>query len=603
MRKLILFSLALLVLAGCGGGGNLAAPSGSVIALTPTAKADAPITITSTSTVQKSVVQIYQFSVKESDLPGAKGVRDTIFNVTFELTKVPGSTAADLSSLVTLCDGSQITNSLAEKQTDHEGIYNLCVVFKTGGGLAYDGNLRVLSGAQTASTSLSITSGIPALTLSPSSLTLQPGSRGQITINGGAPQYTLTSSNPSILPVPSVVGSSGGTFIVDVPAGALQTDSPTITVTDSTGASTTVPITIGAIAQLAVSPQAPTVSAGSTVKFMITGGVPDYSVVSVSPSIVAVPDTVTANGGTFSVTIPASFPAGPAYLTVRDSLGSTFPVTITVQAPQSPKLQPASTTVTAGSTVVFTISGGVPAYSVFSSNAAVVPGPVTPLSNGGTFSVPIPSNLVPAGSTSASVTITVLDSIAGSTPATSTITVQPPASLTVLPDGISLTAGNTATFAVVGGVPGYTVVSNNASVHPIPSHLAASGDTFTASVPSAVTGSITMTVIDSIGAQKNATITVNAAPAALLMVPNSQTVVNTADRIIAFTVSGGTPPYTVTSSNPADVYFGTVGVGSMTPISGVPFNVTVRSGAAVGTALLTVTDSTGAQRGASVIIQ
>ena len=602
MRKLILFSLVLLVLAGCGGGGNLAAPSGSVIALTPTAKAGAPITITSTSTVQKSVVQIYQFSVKESDLPGAKGVRDTIFNVTFELTKVPGSTTADLSSLVTLCDGSQITNSMAEKQTDHEGIYNLCVVFKTGGGLAYYGNLRVLSGAQTASTSLSITSEIPKLTLSPLSLTLQPGSRGQITINGGAPQYTLTSSNPSILPVPSVVGSSGGTFIVDVPAGASPTDSPTITVTDSTGTSTTVPITIGAIAQITVSPPGPTVSAGSTVKFMITGGVPDYSVVSGSPSISAVPATVTANGGTFSVTIPGSFPVGQAYLTVRDSLGSTLTVTITVQAPQSPTLQPDSPNVTAGSTVVFTISGGVPAYSVFSSNAAVVPGPVTLLSNGGTFSVPIPSNLVPAGSTSASVTITVLDSIAAlSKPAT--ITVTPPASLTVLPSGISLTAGNTATFAVVGGVPGYTIVSNNASVNPIPSHLAASGDTFTASVPSTVTGSITMTVIDSIGAPINATITLNAPPAALLMVPNSQTVVNTADRIIAFTVSGGTPPYTVTSSKPSDVYFGTVGVGSMTLLQGVSFNVTVRSGAAVGTALLTVTDSTGAQRGASVIIQ
>lgn len=435
MRRLILLSVLLAVVAGCGGGGSLAAPSGAVMTLTPTSK-DAPIEITSTSALQKSTVQLYQLSVKDSSLAGAKGVRDTIFNVTFELTNVPGTATADLTSLVTLCDGSAIINTTAEKQTDNQGNYNLCVVFKVGGGLNYTGNLRVLSGSSNASTALKVTSTLPALAISPTTLTIPAGSRGQFTITGGSPEYTVTSSDPSVPAVPLVVAASGGTFLVTIPAGTPKGTTLSYTVRDSAGVPVAATVTVGDPPPPTVLPSAATVIAGGTVKFTIIGGVPNYTVFADNASITFDHNTVTASGGTFRATVAANALDKQITLTVRDSIGGSVDVKITVQAPPALKIVPDKMTIVAGFTGTFAITGGVPGYTVVSDNSFVSLSPSHVADSGDTFRVVTSSDL------KTGFTVTAIDSIGQ--PISAIVTVTPvKSSQTIIP--------GTAPTVIVGG--------------------------------------------------------------------------------------------------------------------------------------------------------
>ncbi|MBA4371752.1 MAG: hypothetical protein C0402_02695 [Thermodesulfovibrio sp.] len=418
MRRLILLLLLLAVAAGCGGGGSLEAPSGAVMALTPTSKEGAPLEIASTSTLQKSVVQLYQLSVKDSTQAGAKGVRDTIFNVTFELSSVPGTATADLASLVTLCDGSAIINTTTEKQTDGAGIYNLCVVFKVGGGLNYTGNLRTLSGSANASTTIKVTSTLPAFAVTPATLTIPAGSRGQFTINGGSPEYSVTSSDAAIPAIPSVVTVTGGTFMVTIPVGTPKGTTVTYTVRDSAaGTPAVATVTVGDSPPPTVLPAAVTVTSGGTVRFTIIGGVPSYTVFSSNPAVIPVPDTVTVSGGTFTATIPANFTAASVDITVRDSIGGTVPVTIKVEPPPTLTIVPASISLNAGLTATFAITGGVPEYTIVSDNSAVVPNPSRVAASGDTFSVAVPSSML-----TSTVTLTVIDIIGKTTTASLKIT-------------------------------------------------------------------------------------------------------------------------------------------------------------------------------------
>ncbi|MBI5101022.1 MAG: hypothetical protein HZB33_04220 [Nitrospirae bacterium] len=452
MRKIVLLMFILILsaaVAGCGGGtGSLFAPIGAVITITPSS--DDALTIASTSPVLKSIVQIYQIAVKDFDNTN-KGVRDTIFDVTFELTEAPGTTIADLSSLVGLCDGSAIINTLARKQTDGDGIYNLCVVYKTGAGLNYSGNLKILSGQQFVGQAIKVITTTEALTVSPDALTLAAGSSGQFTITGGVPGYTITAVNTGVPAVPSTVSSSGGTFKVTVPVGTAKDTKFQYIVRDSTfAAPITVTVTAGDPPPPIVLPDKASVIAGGTVKFTIIGGVPNYSVFSSNPAIAPVPATVTTNGGTFNVTIPANFPASSTVdITVRDSIGGT-----------------------------------------------VVPDVV--------------------------------------------ITVLSPPNLDVLPASITMDAGATATFAIVGGVPGYTVLSDNPNINPSPSHVDASGGIFNVFAPSDAAGqTATLTVIDTIGKTKTANLTVRAKQAQTITFGAAPTVTVGGTGLVTATASSG----------------------------------------------------------------
>ncbi|MHB8882237.1 MAG: hypothetical protein ACYC69_12115 [Thermodesulfovibrionales bacterium] len=508
MRKIALLMLLTILISGCGGGGDLAAPPGSVITITPSSTADTALKITSSSTVQKSVLQIYQIRVTDFD-NSSNGVRDTIFDLTYELTTVPGTTVSDLSTLVTLCDGTSIVNTLAQRQTDGNGNYDLCLVFKTGSGLTYEGNLRVLSGGQSALSKIAVESTIPDPVVSPGSLTIPSGSSGLFTITGGSPSYTVTSSRPGIEPVPAVVSSIGGTFGVTIPAGTPKGTIVVCTVRDSAGKSAITTITVDDPPPITVLPSATTVVAGGSAQFTITGGQPNYTIVSSDAAAVVSPGIVTASGGTFTVTVPARTPAGAITVTVRDSLGATKDATITVQAPPTLTILPGSIQVTAGNIATFAIVGGVPGYTIVSNNASVQPGTAHVNASGDTFTVPVLSTV-----TATSVTLTVVDAVG--TTATASLSIKP-LPFIITPSSDVLAPGVSRNFIISGGAPIYQVTSDHpADVFFGPAPGTASTSTsgsFTVTVKNPTTTAVPfvvrLTVTDSEGQQREATIQVN----------------------------------------------------------------------------------------------
>ena len=97
---------------------------------------------------------------------------------------------------------------------------------------------------------------------------------------------------------------------------------------------------------------------------------------------------------------------------------------------------------------------------------------------------------------------------------------------------------------------------------PNPAQVTSSGGTFTVSVPANTPAkTIIYTVRDSVGSTTTGTLNITApVPAELTITPASVTVQGTADATdnVTFTITNGTAPYTVFSSNAAVVQVGTV---------------------------------------------
>lgn len=156
MKSYIMPLLCVIVLAGCGAKGG-SAPPGSVIAI------GSFDSVTNTNTTKQRDSQTVQVTIKS----GSVGVNNASIFISFNYTAPPvktvtnpdGSTTTtfpDPASVVTLCGGGQIVNATVEAKTDDWGVYYLCLEYDNGGGLAYEGNIKVLSGDQSATTALSV---------------------------------------------------------------------------------------------------------------------------------------------------------------------------------------------------------------------------------------------------------------------------------------------------------------------------------------------------------------------------------------------------------------------------------------------------------------
>jgi hypothetical protein len=205
---------------------------------------------------------------------------------------------------------------------------------------------------------------------------------------------------------------------------------------------------------LSVLPSSQTVSGASstTVTFTIAGGVPSYSVFTSDPAFPPSPSTVTFNGGTFSVTIPAGTPATTVTYTVRDSAGEEATATLVVEAAGVLAISPASVGITDGGSfqnILFQVTGGVPGpgYTVSSSNPTIAfndngagggtagngimdgteGGSWTVINDGDTFTVTIPANAIPDAVTVVTpVALTAQDNASGVATATINITNDAP---------------------------------------------------------------------------------------------------------------------------------------------------------------------------------
>lgn len=223
-------------------------------------------------------------------------------------------------------------------------------------------------------------------------------------------------------------------------------------------------------------------------------------------------------GGVAEATFTAPATEGTCTITatLRGTVIGTVDVLVTSELTVFPSTQAISGVT--GGTATFTIFGGIPSYTVFTSNPLFPPVPSTVTASGDSFTV-----TVPAGTPTTSVTYTIRDSAGTTVTATLTIT---GVALSVTPASQTITAGagcvipavNTASYTITGGAPSYSVYTNRPDITSFTAPTAgdsttvtSSGGTFTIAYDVATTedATVTITVQDSLGAIKTASFVID----------------------------------------------------------------------------------------------
>ena len=404
------------------------------------------------------------------------------------------------------------------------------------------------------------TAPLALFTNAPSALTLQTSVTGFYLVSGGTPPYSAIPSNPSV--VDSVVTGNNLSITGKVAGNAKVTISdskgnklPDIDVTVSGGTTLTL---------FTTAPSAITMATGSQPSYTISGGVAPYTVISSNAGVVSVvTPTVATSGGSFTLKGEAD---GSASVLITDSTGKTVPLiavtvtntlpgTLNTTAPQS------GVTLKLGSTDTdngnYGIIGGTPPFNVVSSDVTVakITSPATFPTLTTIFSV----KAVAAGTST--ITVTDAKGIQASF-AVKVLALTGPA-FTVSPSNVTAgSLGDILYFRVDGGVPPYTILSNNSAAISIPSGtvLSSSGGTFTAQLTRASGTANQIVVSDATGAVQTVAIsTVGAAATGFWVTPSSWTIDEATSAPVILTLNGGNGPYQIFWSNKtlANVYTST----------------------------------------------
>ncbi|MBM4144649.1 MAG: hypothetical protein FJ240_00005, partial [Nitrospira sp.] len=389
-----------------------------------------------------------------------------------------------------------------------------------------------------------------SLTVQPNTQTINGviGGIATFTIYGGVAPYTVTSNNIDFPPY-----LSGNEFTVNVGENSIPR-TITYTVRDSIGATVTATLTIAGGASLAVLPSSVTVDSAApddTVYFTIFGGVAPYSRFSDNQAY----QPIIVSNNQFSILVPAGAPEETVVLTVRDENGdtATAKVDITAVPPQALAVIPASQTIAnpaINNAADYTVIGGKAPYSAFSDK----PGFATVSVAASTVTALVAA--VPTEDTT--VTISIYDSLGNRINASLILDLPPLAPLAVIPASQTISnpaGGETADYQVIGGSGGYTAFSSN----PAAASVSVAGSVVTATVGTPPTSdtTVTITIYDSAGSSRAATLILDLSPLIpLAVIPASQTISNpAAGNARNYTVLGGTGGYTAFSDNPivADV--------------------------------------------------
>ena len=274
-----------------------------------------------------------------------------------------------------------------------------------------------------------------------------------------------------------------------------------------------------------------TVGIGASQTYTIIGGKSPYAVSSsnVQVSIAGTNDN--------SLTIGGIAP-GTAIIRVSDADGITTSITVTVanRAPFATNA-PAALTLVQGTKNSFTLSGGVPGYSVVSVDSRFVTATVT----GATLNI----NAVSITPAAAPIQVQVRD--AAGTVLTIAVTVGSSSTLdvfTTAPAALSVAPQSTTTFTVGGGTPPYSVVSDNTSA--AVASINGTVLTITSFTPSTVgAGNVANITIRDANARTATPIVVTVT--ALPFVLSATTLKSLVGDVIDIDILGGTPPYRVFS--------------------------------------------------------
>ncbi len=236
---------------------------------------------------------------------------------------------------------------------------------------------------------------------------------------------------------------------------------------------------------------------------------------------------------------------------------------------------PASLTVSVGAAQEFTIGGGTSPYTAVSNNASIAIAGVkdTRLTLGGVADGTAQITIRDAAG--ATVTVGMIVSSGPVRPLYTTAT----SSITVAP-GLS----GAQTYSVGGGAGPYIATSSNVSV----ASVVLTGDSMKVTGISA--GSTNLVIMDSLGAMVTVNVTVPTVSNLALFTTAPASVTVAIGASPAYSVGGGTGPYTATSSNT-----------SVATVSLVGSNLTV-NGLAAGIASVVLRDSAGASTTVAVTV-
>jgi plastocyanin len=412
--------------------------------------------------------------------------------------------------------------------------------------------------SNTASVNVNVTPTQPQnVMISPPVANITAGQPVTFTAFGGNNGYSWGGSASGSGPSQSVTFPNVGTFNVTVssPAGGIYAASNTATTTiNVTAASQTI----------ALSPVAPSITAGSSVTLTATGGQNGYFWSGGASGTGSSQSIPFPNVGSYTVSVVS--PAGGNYLA-----SNTATATITVTpASQTVAIAPANPSVVAGGSVSFTASGGQNGYTWGGSGSG----------SGTTDSVTFPK----VGSYTVSVSSPAGGNYSVSNTATANITVNPaPQTISVTPASAAISAGGSVTVTASGSSTGY----NWGGV------ASGSGASQTVSFPNTGTYTITATAPASGNYQASntatATVTVGTAGQTVSITPSNPSV--QAGQSLTFTASGGFTPYVwggqaTGSGSMQTPAFGNIGTYSVTVQATAGGNYSASN---VATALVTAT--------------
>lgn len=407
----------------------------------------------------------------------------------------------------------------------------------------------------------------------PASLTLALGQSASYQISGGLPPYASNATDPGV--GTAVVNGStltvggyaiGETSITVSPAGGGASKTISLKVIPSTK-----PLAVQAPSSLALVP-------GNKVTYLVSGGVPDYRVVSSNPNVVVV------SIGTGGITVEAKT-VGDASISVYDSGGSQ-PVTLAaVVAPTGVLFTtaPSSLILAPNTSTEFTIGGGVAPFKATSSNLKVVNPDIvdtvltlkTPVGSAGIATVVVTDSV---GKT-VSLLVTVSSTVIPLALSSDAVTIPVP-----LPEG--------ARIRIIGGAAPFTVVSAiPAALGAVVQSTVAGGvTTYEVVLTPKLVSDVDVTVIDSDGKSAKVKVTINAGTTGIRLAPAALDISqNTA---ITLGVYGAVGDVRVFSS---DLTMATATVaGSI---------VTVNTRAVAGTVTITVVDSVNSMATSVLTIQ
>lgn len=407
-------------------------------------------------------------------------------------------------------------------------------------------------------------------TNAPATVTLEPGSAQTFQVFGGVPPYTASSPNRGV----ALAAIEGNRLTV----GAVARGTVAINLTDFSGKSIAVPVSVGALLPLTVdAPPALIVQRGleQSRAFTINGGIGPYSVTVTDARLLSaavIGRLVTLTGLNVATT--------PVKTTVRDAIGNTVDLDVTVAGNAVPLFTSAPGTVAlrVGTLTEYAVGGGGPPYSASSSAPAVVQAGVS----GGVLSL--------RALATGSATVSVRDSESAA-PVLITVSVAN-APLEVAPTAGAGNVGDTLSFAVSGGVLPYSVLSSNTAI------ASASLSGSTASVRLIATGETNVVVSDAEGKSKSIAVSSANADRTFRLSPSALSIPETRADAIALTISGGTAPYTAFASS-RDLASATVSGNTVTVGVGTQGNRCVTTTTAV---TVTVVDSVGLSATSTITI-